>query len=314
MDCESEQRSNRLLLGIGFGMLALGFLPRFLSRLTAVRPAAPKGGKPGWAVVTGASSGIGESFARHLAARGYDLVLIARREERLQRLASEMVARHGIEVQVLPTDLSQPSEVDRLVEQLGRLPNVGLLVNNAGFGSRGRFAEIAPGSQVDMAHVHNIAPMRLSRAVLPGMVAARRGGIINVASLAGYLALPGNIIYSATKSFLVLFSQGLATELHGTGVRVQALCPGLTYSKFHDELGRPMHAGIAGLLWMPAGDVVRESLEALDRGQVICVPGWVNRIFFVIERSLLTQGVIELALTSRLAARVAGSDPHARHR
>jgi short-subunit dehydrogenase len=159
-----------------------------------------------------------------------------------------------------------------------------MLVNNAGFGTAGQFATIDLARQMDMIHVHLLASVRLTRAVLPGMIARNRGAIINVSSMAGFVPLPENVTYCATKAYLNSFSQALQIELAGTGVQVQALCPGFTYTEFH---GPPGPTGynrgfIPKALWMSAEDVVDGSLKALERDKIVYVPGLKNRLLAMI--------------------------------
>ena len=231
------------------------------------------------ALITGASSGIGAAFARQLANAGYNLILVARREARLAALAAELEQNCAVQADILVADLADPAGVDLVADRLARLDSLALLVNNAGFGTRSRFANIDPARTLEMIHVHIIATARLSRAALPGMIARKKGAIINVSSLAGFVPLPGSVTYSATKAYLNSFSQALQIELAGSGVQVQALCPGFTYTEFH---GRPGPAGynrgaFTKQMWMTAEAVVDGSLKALERGQVVYVPGLVNK-------------------------------------
>ncbi|MBN1343450.1 MAG: SDR family oxidoreductase [Phycisphaerae bacterium] len=239
------------------------------------------------AVVTGGSSGIGAVFARHLAQRGYDLMLVARRRDRLDAIAEELAGQHRVGVEILTADLSEAGDVGRVQERLEALPALEMLVNNAGFGTRHRFVDLDPAMHVDMVHVHVTASVRLIRTVLPGMIERGRGAIINVSSLAGFIPMPKSVTYAATKAFLITLSEGLAKELAGTGVRVQALCPGFTYTEFHDaaEFEGFDRSDISRKLWMPADDVVSESLASLEAGRVVCVPGRRNRILLAVSRS-----------------------------
>lgn len=230
---------------------------------------------PGRALITGASSGIGEAYARRLAAEGYDLTLVARREERLRALAAELAAGHGVDVEVLPADLAREADINRVAGRLQAMPDLVLLINNAGFGTRGDFVAAGLERQIDMVNVHIVAGMALAHAALPGLIARRRGAIINVSSVAAFFPSPGGATYSATKVYLNNFSEALSSELAGTGVSVQALCPGFTYSEFHDtpEYADFSRDQIPSALWMTADQVVAESLAALGSGQVIVVPG-----------------------------------------
>ncbi len=232
------------------------------------------------ALITGASSGIGATFARQLAARGFHLLLVARRAERLTALAGELEQAHPIKADIQVVDLAEPAAVEWLAQRIAQLETLTLLVNNAGFGTTGPFAQNEPAGQLDMVHVHVLATVRLTRAALPGMIARRRGAIINVSSLAGFVPMPGNVTYCATKAYLTSFSQALQIELAGSGVQVQALCPGFTHTEFHSAMaaGRYDHARIPGWMWQPADEVVAGSLRALARGQVVYIPGFKNRL------------------------------------
>ena len=230
---------------------------------------------PRTALITGASSGLGALFARELARQGYDLVLAARREERLEILKEDLISQHTVSVEAIRADLSREEDLARLEQRIGELENLMLLVNNAGFGTVGKFARGLPEKQREMVDVHFMSTVRLSRAALPGMLARRKGAIINVSSVAAFFPLPGGATYCATKAALVAFSQTLAMELNGTGVQVQALCPGYVYTEFHETpeyqlIGRSF---VPKFMFGPAEPVITESLKALRKGQVICIPG-----------------------------------------
>jgi short-subunit dehydrogenase len=244
---------------------------RALRRATADRELLPRGR----ALITGASSGIGEAFARRLAAEGFDLTLVARREDRLRALAEELSAAHGIQAEALAADLSRDEEIDRLVAAIQTRPDLTLLINNAGFGTRGDFAEVEPERHLAMIRVHDLATVALSRAALPGMIARGGGGIINVSSIAAFFPSGGGAIYTASKAFLNNFSEALAAEVRDQGVRVQALCPGFTYSEFHEteEYAGFDRQTIPAALWLSAEAVVAESLASLSGDKVIVVPG-----------------------------------------
>jgi len=227
------------------------------------------------AAITGGSSGIGASFARNLAARGYHLLLIARREDRMQALAHELTGAHPIRVETMTADLSEDADIRRVDQRLRSDPDLALLVNNAGFGAHGFFFEADVEVQERMHRLHVLATMRLSHAALANMVPRNSGGLINVASVAGFGQAVQNVSYCATKDWMISFTEGLAVELaaKGSAVKVQALCPGFTLSEFHDVLGMDRSA-IPKSLWMPADFVVDGSLKALDRGEVQVIPGW----------------------------------------
>jgi len=231
-------------------------------------------GARGTALVTGASSGIGAAFARALAGRGYDLILVARRSERLERLAEELKATCGVSVEVMSADLAADGDLAAVEQRVSAERSIELLVNNAGFGTRGRFFEVELESQDRMHRLHVLATMRLTHAALPGMVARASGAVINVSSVAAFTATPGNVSYCATKAWMNYFTEALGLELAAAGsrVKVQALCPGFTYTEFHDVMGVDRKV-IPRSWWMPVEKVVEASLRGLDRGKLVVVPG-----------------------------------------
>jgi uncharacterized protein len=238
-----------------------------------------------YAVVTGASSGIGKAFSRALRARGSRLVLVARRAQRLSDLSSQLGGEP--DVAVLPLDLSRPDSVPVLLAFLReRGITIDLLINNAGVGWTGRFAEQTEESirQIIDLNVHALAG--LTRALVPGMIERGRGGIVNVVSTSAFQPVPFLNVYAASKVFVLSFTEGLATELAGTGVRVQALCPGLTQSEFHETSGTARVA-FTKTKMMTAEAVVESSLRALDRGRPLrVVPGFQNRAVAGVQRFL----------------------------
>jgi short-subunit dehydrogenase len=227
------------------------------------------------AVITGASSGIGAAFARALAGRGFDLVLVARRRERLEQLASELAAAHGIQAEPLGADLTDEAELKVVEDRIARAGSLDLLVNDAGFGTRGRFFEADLAGQDRMHRLHVLATMRLTHAALASMVPRARGAVINVSSVSGFIQAVGSTSYSATKCWMNSFTEGLYLELKSAGspVKVQALCPGFTLSEFHDVLGMDRKV-IPARMWMRAEEVVARSLAGLERGELFVVPGW----------------------------------------
>lgn len=232
------------------------------------------------ALVTGASAGIGAEFARQLAARGCDLVLTARRRDRLQALADELHAAHGIDVDVIEADLADPAAPARIVEAAtANERTVDILINNAGYGVPGRYDKVDWGVHAAFMQVLVTAPLELCHRLLPAMRARGYGRIINVASLAGLIpGTAGNTLYGPAKAFLVKVSQALALENRAHGVHVCALCPGFTHSEFHDvSQARALVSKMPGWMWSDAADVVRAGLDAAERGRVVCVPGRVNR-------------------------------------
>lgn len=227
------------------------------------------------ALVTGASSGLGESFARHLARRGHELVLVARRVDRLERLATELRGLSGAGVEVIGADLQTAPGRDRVAERLSR-GGPWLLVNNAGFGTRGRFVDQAGQREGGEVTLNCLAVHELLRAALAACVAARGGGVINLASTAAFQPIPHMATYAATKAFVLHLTEAVATELRGSGVRVMALCPGPTRTEFGDVAGMQEDFERLGPLYMSPDRVVETGLRAFDRGEVICVPGLLN--------------------------------------
>jgi short-subunit dehydrogenase len=231
-------------------------------------------------LVTGASAGIGAAFARALAARGHDLVLVARRAERLHAVAAELRERHGVHVHAMPLDLADPSTPRRLAEALRREGlAVDWLVNNAGYGVPGTFEASDWPVHADFLQVLLTAPTELAWRLLPGMRERGYGRIVNVASLAGHVpGSAGHTLYAASKAYLIKFSQSLALENRHLGVHVCALCPGFTWSEFHDITGtRALVGKLPRFMWQDAATVAREGIAAVERGEAVHVSGRVNR-------------------------------------
>jgi short-subunit dehydrogenase len=224
------------------------------------------------AVITGASSGIGAAFARRLARDGFSLVLQGRRRELLESLCAGLESAHGIKAEYVTAELSDPQELLALEKKVAEIPDLEILVNNAGFGLVREFHRESVEEQERMIRVHLIATIRLTHAAISGMLRRGHGSIINVSSVAGYLVAPRSNVYAATKAFLNSFSESLHVELHGKGIRIQALCPGYTKTDFHPRLGLSTSRRVI-FSFMPPERVVDASLRALSRHTVICVPG-----------------------------------------
>jgi short-subunit dehydrogenase len=245
------------------------------------------------ALITGASSGLGAEFARQLAASGYNLVLTARREERLHQLGVSLQSKYGIQAQIQPADLSKLTEIEQLISAINGLENLELLINNAGFGTVGKLHRVDADRELAMMNVHMIAPVMLCRATLPRMISRDHGAIINVSSLAGLIPIR-NVLYHSTKAFLISFSNALYTELHSTQVHVQVLCPGFILTEFHDtnEFSRFSRRSIPKFLWMTAEQVVSISLKSLQKKKLICIPGGIYRFAGTLSRNSLSEGLI----------------------
>ena len=251
----------------------------------------------GWALITGASAGIGEAFARQLAAKGMHLVLAARREDRLRLLAEELEREHGVSVVPIASDLARPGEAERLwgrATEEGR--TIQLLVNNAGFGARGRFAEIPLARQVEMVQVNCIAVLELAHHALRSMRERGGGGIVNVASIAAFQPVASLATYAASKAFVLALSESIWSEEREGGVRVVALCPGRTPTEFQAIAGTGSADSAFGV--RSADQVVAAGLEALERGRSYEVPGLENYLATwlvrVLPRSAVTRAVKKL--------------------
>ena len=242
-----------------------------------------------WALITGASAGIGQEFCRQLAADGYHLVLVARRADRLHTLAMELRQRHGTACLILPTDLSEPGAATQIAKRLEKEEvQVEFLVNNAGYGVTGRFTEPAWQTHEDFIQVLITAVCELTWQLLPAMQEMKKGYVINLASVAGLVpGTEGHTLYGAAKSFLILFSESLALENRFKGVNISALCPGFTYSEFHDVTGtREMMNKLPGSIWLSAEEVVRYGIESVrrTRPRVIAIPGFKYRLILALHR------------------------------
>ncbi|HEX4393820.1 MAG TPA: SDR family oxidoreductase [Mycobacterium sp.] len=221
------------------------------------------------ALITGPTSGIGEGFARRYAADGYDLVLVSRDADRLKALAAELSNEGGRKVEVLPADLSHAAERDKVAERL--TAGVEVLVNNAGFGTSGEFWTAKPAKLQSQLDVNVTSVMQLTRAALPAMIDAGAGTVINVASVAGLLSGRGST-YSASKAWVVSFTEGLAVGLRGTGIGMHVVCPGYVHTEFHGRAGIDM-TSLPSFMWLEVDDVVRETLADAAGGKVVIIPG-----------------------------------------
>jgi len=228
------------------------------------------------AVVTGATTGIGRAFAEQLARSGHDLLLAARTPDALEARAAAIIQETGVEVRIVAVDLGAPDTAEEVWRAIGDR-SVDVLVNNAGFNVCGPFAQTDLAGQIAMVRVHIEATLHLTRRVLPGMIAAGRGRIVNLASIASHTPTPGDAVYCAAKAFILSFSDALAAETEGTGVTVTALCPGATETEFARRAGLDK-TPLFTMGVMDANTVARAGLRAMNLGRVAVVPGIQNKI------------------------------------
>jgi short-subunit dehydrogenase len=246
-----------------------------------------------WALITGASAGIGLEFAKLLAAGGANLVLTARRIDRLQKLASELSAQQGVKVEVFSADLALPEapvEIHQFTS--GKNIEVELLINNAGFGAFGYVHEIPVEKMLEMIQVNCSAVVRLTRLYLPEMVARKHGDVLIVASLAAFQALPFSTVYGATKAFDLSFAEGVAEELRGSGVRVCALCPGTTHTEFQQVAKQPARIFSSA---ESADKPAKVGLEALVAGKSYVISGFMNKLMKEGQRLASREFVTKIA-------------------
>jgi short-subunit dehydrogenase len=239
------------------------------------------------AIITGASAGLGVTFARRLAKAGHNVTLVARRRERLAEVAAELTRDYRIRAEPLVADLATDAGVQTVVQYINSTPDLAMLVNNAGFGTKGLFFATDIAGQEQMHRVHVMATLHLTHAALRKMVEQRSGAVINVSSVSAFLVAAGGVSYGATKAWMNAFTLALDAELRtvNSPVKVQALCPGFTITEFHDTLGMD-RALIPRWLWLPAEMVVDTSLRALQGRKVIVIAGWQYKVLVGIARHL----------------------------
>jgi short-subunit dehydrogenase len=265
--------------------------------------ALPAPSEASTALITGASSGIGAAIADSLAQRGHRLTLVARREDRLTELATELHERHGVRAGVVACDLADAGQRDQLaakVEELGL--DVEVLVNNAGFGYAGNFIDADRERKLDMVRVNCETVVDLSGRYLPAMVQRGGGAVINVASTAAFQPLPGSATYAATKAFVLNLTEALHQELKGTGVTATAVCPGPVRTEFMDAAGIERAESTPDFVWMSAEDVAEDAVKAAEAGKRAVVPGRLNYAGSVLGRH--SPRKIVLPLSRRLWSRV----------
>ena len=233
------------------------------------------------ALVTGATSGIGESFTRLLATKGYGLVLVARDEKRLQERAKSLESKFKIKVEVLQADLSVATQLAKVEKRLANPDSpIDVLINNAGFGIKDSFLKSEIADEILLFDVLAKAPMQLAHAVLPQMLSRNSGTIINVSSLASFIA---GGTYSAAKAYLTVHTESLHSELSKTNIKISALCPGFTHTEFHQR-GKMKMSGLPNFMWLESDRVVADSWKAAMAGKAICIPGWQYKILSTIAR------------------------------
>ena len=254
------------------------------------------------ALVTGASSGIGEQFARKLAARGYGVTLVARSEDKLHALATELSGRHGVRAEVVACDLADPAARDELVRQVAaRGLVVDVLVNNAGFGVYVPFAESDRARELEQVRVLVEAVVDLTSRWLPGMVERKRGAVINLSSTSALQPIPYNATYAAAKAYVQLFSEGLWEEVRSSGVTVTAVLPGPVATGFQEASDAAFAEKMPKAVWVEADQVAEESLQAAEKGKRSLIPGTVTRAAFAANRYAPKR--LSLAIGKRLMAR-----------
>lgn len=234
------------------------------------------------ALVTGATAGIGAAYARLLAKEGFDLVLVARDLPRLNQVGKSLSKTYKVKVETLKADLTKPAQLSKVERRLASSGKpIEVLINNAGFGIKQSFTDSDVKREQELLDLLVTAPMRLSHAVLPQMIARNSGVIVNVSSVASWIA---GGTYSAAKSYLTVFSESLHTELSKTNIKISALCPGFTKTEFH-ERGKMRMTGLPNFMWTTADQVVKKSWRYAKAGKVICVPGWQYLILSTISRT-----------------------------
>ena len=252
---------------------------------------------PGKALITGASAGLGLSFANKLAEYGVDLVLIARRIERLQDIATRLESEYSIQCEIIPADLALVEDIEKVTDSIKQILNLDILINNAGFATQGYFADVPIEKDMRMLHVHITASIQFTYAALQIMRKRKQGVIINVSSIGAFVLTPGNVLYDATKSFLSTFSENLRLEVQDMGIKVQALCPGFVSTEFHEvgDLQNYDRGAVPDSLWMTPDRVVSQSLKALEKNRkTIFIPGWKNRFLkWLIMNNSLVRNVIQ---------------------
>jgi uncharacterized protein len=237
------------------------------------------------ALITGATSGIGKAFAEELAKQNHDLIITGRRAEKIQAVAQEIKEKYSVNVEVVIAELSNAQDLERLIQRIKEKKNLLVLVNNAGFGYKNNFYDGDITIWDNMLKVHVEAVTKLTFAALPNMLANKAGSIVNVSSILAFFPYRKYALYVATKGFMSLFTETLALELKNSGVRVQALCPGLTVTDFHTKMGQDAEKVYKPILSgrvMDPEEVVAASFKYLAKNKVICIPGFINKLIVML--------------------------------
>jgi short-subunit dehydrogenase len=255
---------------------------------------------PGKAFITGASSGIGLSFANQLARQGFNLILLARRKERLESIASKLESENFIRCEIIQADLSDTGDIKKTAEYIQKIDDLDVLVNNAGFATLGYFTDVPVEKSLGMMNVHLTATVQFSHAAIGGMLNRKRGAIINVSSIGSFVLSPGNVVYDATKSFLNTFSENLMLEMNGADIRIQALCPGFTRTEFHEvgDFRNYDRNDIPDSMWMSPNEVASLSLKSLGKNKkIVYIPGWKKRLskWIIMHCSLVRKALVDKA-------------------
>lgn len=258
---------------------------------------------PGKALITGASAGIGFSFAQQLAQRGFDLILLARRRDRLERTAKKLESDYAVRCEIVTADLSDMDQIKQTADLIYTINGLDVLINNAGFATIGLFSGVPLEKSMRMFHLHTTACVMLTHAALQGMIQRKRGAIINLSSVAAFSLTPGNVMYDATKAFVKIFSENIQLEMEDADIRLQALCPGFTRTEFH-EVGDFIHFDrreIPDPLWMSSDRVVSLSLKALEnKRKTVFIPGWKNRFYvWLLQHSAILQSIVQNSVKKR---------------
>lgn len=237
---------------------------------------------PGLAIITGASSGLGQAFAYELAAKGYDLYLTGRKQDQLNHTKEQLVKRYNIRVDVFIADFIHTTDTDKLIHDISKLDSIDLLINNAGMGCKNNFYTDKYSNQENLLKVHVVASSKLIHTVVPIMKKQGHGAIVNVASLSAFFPTPISYLYSSSKAFIINLSECMHIDLKPFNIKVQVLCPGFIKTNFHTRLGMQVHTSWLKnkLLWMEKEEVAAISLKGIKHNKVICIPGFFNKLLF----------------------------------